>query len=499
MARLKEESERFKSSLHERFAAADDRAREMGKMQRDLFDVQANAVPLQYEKEKLVREKDALEKQNKWLDEELQAKAAELRDLKHLQAQQVADLQARLDEAEARGSASDAAAARLEQRLSEKSVALEQASAELRDERSRGAGAVANFEAQVSAERKSGRLADELKQLAELALGEREKDLAELRKTQEEFEAKWAEEREALGREVESRKAEALASLEAKPKQVDDLTAQLEKCQSDLAQHTTLAASAAAAAAAAPTASAFASSSSSSSSSVSALTPGGINTAAGLSVMEIFKQLQDKDAELRSERSERKRLELNLDSILKELERKAPILEGQRRDYKRALVAHNKLSEKLEEVLKEEKRLKEEASAADAAKDEADKENRMLKQQNADLSRQVQHLLKSQVDRSLSTPGRAGGFKGPSRTPQTPSAASGSGSGSSPTSLSAHGVITEKLVTMTDIEDMQRNNQALIATVRTLTDELEKKGTLAAQGEVLALVVVVLGPTEARS
>ena len=219
MARLKEESERFKSSLHERFAAADDQASKMGKMQRDLFDVQANAVPLQYEKEKLVREKGALEKQNKWLDEELQAKAAELRDLKHLQAQQVADLQARLDEAEARGSASDAAAARLEQRLSEKSVALEQASAELRDERSRGAGAVANFEAQVSAERKSGRLADELKQLAELALGEREKDLAELRKTQEEFEAKWAEEREALGREVESRKAEALASLEAKQKQ----------------------------------------------------------------------------------------------------------------------------------------------------------------------------------------------------------------------------------------------------------------------------------------
>ena len=92
----------------------------------------------------------------------------------------------------------------------------------------------------------------------------------------------------------------------------------------------------------------------------------------------------------------------------KELERKAPVLEGQRRDYKRALVAHNKLSEKLEETLKEEKRLSQAAREAKEGREAAAKENRMLKQQNADLSRQVQHLLKSQVDRSLNTPMSAG-------------------------------------------------------------------------------------------
>jgi len=38
--------------------------------------------------------------------------------------------------------------------------------------------------------------------------------------------------------------------------------------------------------------------------------------------MEVFGQLQEKDAQWRSEKAERQRLELNLDAILKELERK---------------------------------------------------------------------------------------------------------------------------------------------------------------------------------
>lgn len=59
------------------------------------------------------------------------------------------------------------------------------------------------------------------------------------------------------------------------------------------------------------------------------------------SICEILGALQDKDALYRAEQAERKRLEMNLDFILKEIEHKAPILENQRRDYKRAISTHN--------------------------------------------------------------------------------------------------------------------------------------------------------------
>ena len=99
------------------------------------------------------------------------------------------------------------------------------------------------------------------------------------------------------------------------------------------------------------------------------------------------------------------------------------------------------------------------ARSATIAQEEAERENRALKQQVVDLSRQVQVLLRNQYERAINAP------------------ISSKKDGDS-SSLAAHGVITEKLVTIEDIDDMQRNNQALIATVRALTDELEKKGTL---------------------
>ena len=231
---MKKENERYQSLLQERYSQADDVHSKMGKLQKELIDLQASQVPLQFDKEKLASEKEALLKHNKWLDEELQSKSSELRSLKQIQAQQIAGVQSELDEAVARASAAEETVTRLRGQLSSKDTKLEELAAELRDERTRGAAATANFEGQLGAERKSTALSEELKQMAELALAEREKDMKELRTTMEELEAKYVAEREELGREIESRKQEALNTLEQKQQQVQELTEELEKCRSEL-------------------------------------------------------------------------------------------------------------------------------------------------------------------------------------------------------------------------------------------------------------------------
>jgi ABC-type uncharacterized transport system fused permease/ATPase subunit len=67
------------------------------------------------------------------------------------------------------------------------------------------------------------------------------------------------------------------------------------------------------------------------------------------------------------------------------------VLEAQRRDYKRALAAHNRLSEKLESALHQNHTASSACADATAAADAHARENKALKQQVADLSRQVRN------------------------------------------------------------------------------------------------------------
>lgn len=67
------------------------------------------------------------------------------------------------------------------------------------------------------------------------------------------------------------------------------------------------------------------------------------------------------------------------------------MLEAQRRDYKRALAAHNRLSEKLEAALHHGQAASSACADATAAADAHSRDNKALKQQVADLSRQVQN------------------------------------------------------------------------------------------------------------
>lgn len=106
----------------------------------------------------------------------------------------------------------------------------------------------------------------------------------------------------------------------------------------------------------------------------------------------------------------------------------------------------------------------------------------MLKQQSQDLARQVQHLLKSQLDRATGrSPLSAGGSSSSLSTPlsarrggaRMTSPAGQLAVYGSPAAADAQGVVTEHLTTFSDIADMQQKNMQQLATIRTLTRDLE--------------------------
>ena len=91
----------------------------------------------------------------------------------------------------------------------------------------------------------------------------------------------------------------------------------------------------------------------------------------------------------RRERAERRRLELYLARILREIESKAPVIAGQRRDYRRALQSYEQLSRKLDEALRDASSLREALTSAQKERDTNVKEATELQRQTDDLARQV--------------------------------------------------------------------------------------------------------------
>ena len=84
--------------------------------------------------------------------------------------------------------------------------------------------------------------------------------------------------------------------------------------------------------------------------------------------------------------------------ILKDMERNAPLLLGQKRDLNRVLESHAHLTARLDEVGAENTKLREERKAALESVHTLQEDAAALTQHNSDLSRQIQHLLKRSMD-----------------------------------------------------------------------------------------------------
>ncbi|XP_011866769.1 PREDICTED: nucleoprotein TPR [Vollenhovia emeryi] len=178
----------------------------------------------------------------------------------------------------------------------------------------------------------------------------------------------------------------------------------------------------------------------------------------GLSLTQIYTQLVDVTNELTLEREENERLKSQMEVILRELEQKAPLLQQQRQDYETAMANIASLTNRLDELLAENQRLHENSDEANRLAKHHTTENQRLKAELADLARQVCYLLKEVQECRTGTRMETRDLSSSIDTDDI---------------LSSQ-IITKKLVTFKDIEELQENNQKLLAVVRALSSRQEE-------------------------
>ncbi|XP_037913909.1 nucleoprotein TPR isoform X2 [Hermetia illucens] len=175
---------------------------------------------------------------------------------------------------------------------------------------------------------------------------------------------------------------------------------------------------------------------------------------ADMSLTELYSLYVKTTEELQLQKKENARAELQMKSILQELEEKAPIFSKLQLEHQKLIDVNNELSQQLENVITERVEVREELQESITKIKHLQHENKKLKLGQNDLARQVCYLLK-EVEQVR------GGFS--SENEQSISS-----------DMSANEVISKKLVTFGDITELQENNQKLILLVRDLSSKLEE-------------------------
>lgn len=181
----------------------------------------------------------------------------------------------------------------------------------------------------------------------------------------------------------------------------------------------------------------------------------------GMSLTQIYSQLVKTLDDLGKEKEDKRQLSITLNTIVQELEEKAPMLQRQKAEHDEAIEANTAMAQQIESIVMECNRLRDEYSEASKIANHYTRENTKLKGELADLGRQVCFLLK-EIEHS-----RGGLPNGDHETSRMSSNATNS-------DLNSSRVISKTLVTFTDIQELQANNQKLLRLVRELTDKHEE-------------------------
>nr|CAD7447280.1 unnamed protein product [Timema bartmani] len=176
----------------------------------------------------------------------------------------------------------------------------------------------------------------------------------------------------------------------------------------------------------------------------------------GLTVTQIYSQYVSASDELLLTKEENKRLNHFINTIIEDIEEKAPYLKKQKEDYARTLLQVESAKTNMDAMLAELQKVTDEGNEAKKTAAFHVRENLRLKAELTDVSKQVCFLLK-EVEQARA------GFAG------LPSNADMSGGEANSSSL----LISEKLVTFGNIEELHLNNQKLLALVRELTSKKE--------------------------
>lgn len=115
----------------------------------------------------------------------------------------------------------------------------------------------------------------------------------------------------------------------------------------------------------------------------------------GLSLTQIYTQYVNVYEELTLQKEENHKLNLYVNTIVEELEEKAPILRKQKENYESAVESIASLMKQNDQLVEESRVLREEAREAKKIAGHHQRENERMKKEIGDLSRQVCFLVKA--------------------------------------------------------------------------------------------------------
>lgn len=174
----------------------------------------------------------------------------------------------------------------------------------------------------------------------------------------------------------------------------------------------------------------------------------------GMTLTEIFTMYVKTEQELQVKKRECTQNEIQLKSIVAELQEKAPEWKRQAIEYQNVVASNEELQAQLEKLIGEQVTMREEAAETGVRHAHAEREIRKMKASQSDLARQVCYLLK-EIEQMR------GGFT------NDPDQSIGN-------DITANEMISRKLVTFGDIVELQDNNQKLLLLVRDLGGKLEE-------------------------
>lgn len=174
-----------------------------------------------------------------------------------------------------------------------------------------------------------------------------------------------------------------------------------------------------------------------------------------MTLTEIYSEYVKATESLRSEQRESAKLKIQMKEILQEIEERAPAINKQQIENDKLVEANAQIREQLDNMITERVIEREKLQEAVSKYAYLERENKRLKTCQADLSRQVCFLLK-EVEQLR------GGIISDSHDQSVCA------------DMSAGEVISKKLVTFSNTDELQENNQKLLLLVRDLSTKLEE-------------------------
>lgn len=529
LKREKEESESARQQVDQRqrdldrvqtdFKTVSDRLNEAGKreasLSSELSSVRSALVPLQLHSERLSEEKTLWVKQKTWLEGELEARSnALLEARKQASAKEVeltsqlerarqevsaherrakeaidelGSTRQRLNEASLKLQSSETASSRKNDGLSKELASLSKLCALHEENASSATKRVAELEAHSSAFRLEAEGAlrkaseDSVKALSE-ARAEHERLVAELKKDVRLLQEQLASEKKAAAERV-SPAAQVLAALEN--------DASLGGAATSTALELL--------------------------SRASSSKQGGVVN--DLTATALYSRVVVAEGALTKEKDESNKLRTYLGQILHEIELKAPLIAQQRRDYERALIAHEELSRRLAATSRDASQASADLGAEKDARGRADTLAASLQGEVADLKKQVLALIRAGKNAAHTNPGgdaftlddlssssannASSTAKQQQQLSATTSAVRSNGWPTTDAHLlqlaaqddpaardklseaAASAIIDESLLTYADVKELQERNQQLIRVLRLLARQLGKLSSASNNGSSL--------------